>query len=70
MREVSEMPEEGQFVAVWEYHGRIWCDTYLVIDVDPALVSTWDNQADDWGDAEPVDVQAFNDNPSKFYVID
>lgn len=69
MREVSEMPEEGQFVAVWEFGGRIWCDTYLVSD-DPEYVSTWVNEADDWGDAEPIDVQAFDSNPSKFYVID
>ena len=70
MREVSEMPDEGQFVAVWEFDGGIWCDTYLVIDADPALVSVWDNDADDWGDAEPVDDQAYGRNPSKFYVID
>lgn len=69
MREVSEMPDEGQFVAMWEYKGRIWGDTYLVSD-DPEFVSAWDNGADDWGDAEHVDVQAFTDNPSKFYVID
>lgn len=69
MREVSEMPEEGQFVAVWEYNGRIWCDTYLVSD-DSKYVSTWTNEADDWGDAEPVDCMPFDSNPSKFYVID
>lgn len=70
MRELVEMPEEGQFVAVWEYQGRIWCDTFLVIDADPALVSVWVNDADDWGDAEPTNDQAFAYNPSKFYVID
>jgi hypothetical protein len=70
MRELSEMPEEGQFVVVWEFGGRIWSDTFLVSDGDPSFVHTWFNDADEWGDAERVDVQAFADNPSKFYVID
>lgn len=34
------------------------------------LVSVWVNGADDWGEAEPTDDQAFMFNPSKFYVID
>ena len=25
---VPSMPTEGQFVAVWEYKGRIWSDTF------------------------------------------
>ena len=28
MNEVSEMPKEGQFVAVWIYRGKIWSDTF------------------------------------------
>ena len=70
MREVSEIPEEGQFVAMWEYDNRIWCDTYLVIDADQSIVSVWNNAADEWGDVEHIDDQAFTHNPSKFYVVD
>lgn len=25
---VNEMPKSGQFVAVWEYGGSIWSDTF------------------------------------------
>lgn len=32
MNIVDEMPEEGQFVAVWEYNGEIWSDTFSIID--------------------------------------
>lgn len=29
MKEVNEMPTEGQFVAVYTYNGKIWSGTYL-----------------------------------------
>ena len=28
MKEVPEMPTEGQFVVMWIYKGNIWSDTY------------------------------------------
>lgn len=28
MKVVTEMPKSGQFVAVWEFQGNIWSDTY------------------------------------------
>ncbi len=30
MKQVSEIPKEGQFVAVWEANGTVWSDTYKV----------------------------------------
>lgn len=29
MKEVNEMPKEGQFVAVHTYNGNVWSGTYL-----------------------------------------
>ena len=28
MKQISVMPTEGQFVAIWEYDGEIWSGTY------------------------------------------
>jgi len=69
MREVSEMPEKGQFVAVWEYQGNIWCDTFFWSEDGDLL--RFENETDDF---EPnhlnVKDNAFLHHPSKFYVID
>lgn len=27
MKQVDEMPTSGQFVAVWEHDGEMWCET-------------------------------------------
>lgn len=32
MIEHKEMPKSGQFVAVWEYNGKIWCNTHIKHD--------------------------------------
>lgn len=32
MKQVKDMPQEGQFVGVWEYKGNIWSNTYKWID--------------------------------------
>jgi hypothetical protein len=32
MQQLNEMPKEGQFVVVWEYHSKIWCDTLKWVD--------------------------------------
>ena len=28
MKEVQDLPEEGQFVVVWEYNNKIWSGTF------------------------------------------
>lgn len=28
MKVLTEMPKSGQFVAVWEFQGNVWSDTY------------------------------------------
>lgn len=32
MKIVDEMPNEGQFIAVWEHRGHIWADELKWID--------------------------------------
>lgn len=32
MLEVPSMPTEGQFIGMWIYEGKIWCNTYRWID--------------------------------------
>lgn len=32
MKEITEMPTDGQFVAVWLYDGEIWSNTYRFHD--------------------------------------
>ena len=68
MRELSEMPEEGQFVAVWEYNGKIWSDTYYWED-DKLLCFSNESEEFEIQDHE-LDCEAFVSNPAKFYVID
>ena len=29
MKQVDEMPTSGQFVAVWQYNGKIWSGVYI-----------------------------------------
>lgn len=28
MKQVKKIPQEGQFVAIWEYKGKLWSSTY------------------------------------------
>lgn len=29
MRQVDEQPKSGSYLAVWEYGGKLWADTYM-----------------------------------------
>lgn len=44
---VKEMSTSGQFVAVWEFHGRVWSGTYY-----------WDDDGElfEWSGDEPLEV--------------
>lgn len=44
MKQVDEMPTSGQFVAVWQYDGDIYCDT-LKYDLD-VIYSYQENEND------------------------
>ena len=58
MNEVSEMPQEGQFVAIWIYRGEIWSDTfkwksgklYYFENADDCFRSYWTDQSQPWRD--------------------
>ena len=30
MKEIFEVPEQGQFVATWTYEGKLWSETYTI----------------------------------------
>lgn len=32
MKQLKEMPEEGQFVAVWNFGGELWASSFKVED--------------------------------------
>jgi len=49
MKQVSEMPTSGQFVAVWMYNNKIWSSVYKYESGCLNLYSPVD------GDYEPVD---------------
>lgn len=58
MNEVSEMPKEGQFVAVWIYRGKIWSDIfkwkdgklYYFDNEHDEFCSHWTEKSHTWGD--------------------
>lgn len=47
MKQVDEMPKEGQFVAVWEFGGSLWSDT-VMIGEHPESILVYNTDADQW----------------------
>lgn len=45
MKQVNEMPTEGQFVAMWEYNNKIWSDTFRWVDGSLKISS---KDGEDW----------------------
>lgn len=60
MKQVDEMPKEGQFVAVWECAGEIWGDTYLTSDNGAKMLARTESG---WIECEPYFGQA-----TKFFI--
>lgn len=46
---LREMPEEGQFVAVWSYQDVVWSDTFRWIDGE---LTQYKEEDDDFHDVE------------------
>lgn len=49
MKQVDEMPKEGQFIAVWEFGGRLWSDT-IMIDEDTGSFLVYNSGLDAWNE--------------------
>jgi len=58
MKTTTEMPSEGQFIAVWQWNGSPWSSTYRVIDGSPQLYNEFTNEWEDeiaaFGSATPI----------------
>ena len=64
MKEVNEMPENGQFVGVWEFNDHIWCDTYLI---EYGVLYVRNSETDDFVDSPySADWLAQEDNMKYF----
>ena len=46
MKQVDEMPKEGQFVAVWEYNGMVWSD--VIRHTCNGLLECCNADGDEW----------------------
>lgn len=44
-REVGEMPNSGEFVAIWSYNEKVWC---LKIKHCGEYLSYWNSQTEKW----------------------
>ena len=55
MKLTKTKPKSGQFVAVWEFNKKIWCDTFMWEDGIFKLYihSTDEFEVDDWADGFP-----------------
>ena len=58
MKTTTEMPSEGQFVAVWQWNGSPWASTYRMIDGSPQLYNEftdeWKDEIGAFGSATPI----------------
>lgn len=45
MKQVNEMPIEGQFVAIWINENGVWSDTLMYED---GVLHVYNNQEDSW----------------------
>lgn len=62
MRAQYEMPESGQFVAVWEHNDRIWSATMKYDDYGDLI--EYCPETDDWHRA-----QHFTDDQSPVFLL-
>lgn len=56
MKILNDAPEEGNFVAVWEYQGCIWSDSFMFINGSLHIYQKNDEYGevvDDWVPTEP-----------------
>ena len=62
MKVTSEMPKEGQFVAVWMYDAHVWSGVHQWID---GKLMRYD--ADDWCDAS-CDIAFYNSAGAQYII--
>lgn len=72
MIEVKDVPLDGQFVAVWEYGGKIWSNSFLFKGKDEEGIDyfvSWDPVGDSWNN-DNHQVGFFTQYPHKIFVIE
>lgn len=45
LKQTKEQPTSGQFIAVWEHNGKLWCETQMVED---GCLYGYDNTKGGW----------------------
>jgi len=45
LRKTKEQPTSGQFIAVWESNGKIWCETQMIED---GCLYIYENTTGEW----------------------
>ena len=67
MKEVKEMPKDQQFVAMWEYNGKIWSDTVCwSYEEEDFLV--WSNVDEFY--KERFDLSEYAESTVKYFVLE
>ena len=68
MKQVSEMPTSGQFVAVWIFDGEVWSEVYINQGTYMDVYSASD---DEW-DAIPITqaINHFNKYGAQYFIAD
>lgn len=67
MKQVEDMPEVGQFIAVWEFDNTPWsCTLRIIGDLDDHFVECYNSQIDDW---EKEHKNVYKRIEAKFYVL-
>ena len=71
MKQISNAPLEGQFVAVWVYNNQVWSDVYRWDGVD---LWVYTDTTDDFDKLTYLDTTAWGNNPKitdvKFFEVD
>lgn len=67
MKEVKEMPKDQQFVAMWEYDGKIWSDTVCWIE-EKEYFLVWSDVDECYG--ERFDLSEDAESTVKYFVLE
>ena len=66
IKQVSQMPTEGQFVAVWIYDGAIWSDTLKYVD---GVLHCFSDELNDFAEQPLVGIDWYRNVNADFYVL-
>jgi len=67
MKEIKEMPTDQQFVAIWVFNGKLWCDTVKYSEDEEDFL-IWHEELNDYIENFSLSEEA--QKTVKYFVLD